>query len=56
MLLLDDRDLHLEADRGDGDYHFYADSPLFCLPLSNDKCVRCGVVGLGKFAHLYVYL
>ena len=56
MLLLDDRDLHLEADRGDGDYNFYADSPLFCLPLSNDKCVRCGVVGFGKFAHLYVFV
>ena len=56
VLLLDDRDLHLEADRGDGDYHFYADSPLFCLPLSNDKCVRCGVVGIGKFAHLYVFV
>ena len=56
MLLLDDRDLHLEAARGDGDYNFYADSPLFCLPLSNDKCVICGVVVLGKFAHLYVFV
>ena len=48
MLLLDDRDLHLEADRGDGDHKFYADSLIFCLPLSNDKCVRCGVVVLGN--------